>query len=515
MGSQFQFTTTLPRRRYAVGDYAHIDPDAIGKIIPIGYGTLTDIVPVEIDTTVNRYKILDQAVAEITQIRSQAGAVWPSSERVLVKDLDYTEYLSLAEFVLLKPAYVAGTTWFSIESDYAQSGTNYIELSRNVAAYAYGTSYEIDSGNTWQADVDDYDLLFVVYGKTSSSATEAVVATNTTPDATPKIGLKDAEPRTKIGQSFIPTVNCFITRITVYVTRHGTLTGKNIRATLYSDAGSTTIGPAGTWVSIGTGPSTLNPTFSERNEDVTLECDVKAPGTELAKVATILPDVITNVMGRASSRLDAAELANLSTDRDQVLKIFLKETMTFGDFIAKLESGQLWKLVPLQDGNYGTIVYETGAPANTLTVRDEDFLSFKMNYDSSQLKQAVTVFYDQNATSGDYLAVQVTSQVAKFFYLNESELTVETFLKTLADADQLADDYVARYEVPIITAIFEIHAKGIELLPGRDKVKLYRTRAPYTGGTLNGILMRIISLTKKPEDNVVAITAAIWGNSAT
>jgi hypothetical protein len=32
---------------------------------------------------------------------------------------------------------------------------------------------------------------------------------------------------------------------------------------------------------------------------------------------------------------------------------------------------------------------------------------------------------------------------------------------------------------------------------------------------MSGVPMRIVSLTKNPEDNVVTVTAAIWGGAAT
>jgi hypothetical protein len=512
MANKFQFTTTLPRHRYSLADYPNLDPDAVGKVIPIGYGTLTGLPPTKLDDTFiyrTQWKILDQALAEITAMHSATTAT-------MIKDVDYEEDLANGGFYLLKAAHLTPSTTyrFAIEADYGVSASNYMSLGRNNGAYADGVAYSINGAGTWSGDALGNDLLFEIYGKTALGATEILIYDNSATDATEDIGLKDSSLRTKVGQSFkTSAADVFITRIVVYGTVHGTLTDKNIRATLYNNT-LDQVGVPSQWVSTDDGLIEIG--FYPQNEDETLRCDVKAPGTELNKAATILPDVITSIMGRATSHLDSTELANLAADRDQVLAIYLSEVIQFGDFVAKLQAGQIWQLIPLQDGNWGTVVPETGEPANLLTLRDHDFLSFKMEYDSSIIKEAVTVFYDQDeADSTIYPGIQVTSQVARFFYLNETELTVETFLKVAADADALADSYIARYEVPVIKATFEIHGKGIELLPFRDKVKIYRTRAPYTGGTMNGVLMRIVSLTKNPEDNVVTITAAIWGNAAT
>ncbi len=503
---------TLPRRRFGTTDYPNLDPDATGRVIPVGYGTLVGIPATEIDTTTDRFKILDQAISELTAIRS-------ATKSPLVKDLDYTEALSTAEFTLLKPVYLVPTSTYyvAIDADYPESGTNYVSLQRNSNNYADGTSYTIDSSEAWTPDVDDYDLLFTVYGKQSASAAEEVIATNTTSDVA-DVGLKDAEARTRIGFSFMPSVTAYMTRVVVYITKHGTTTGYGLRATLYSDTAGTQLDQDGNRVLISSGVSSLNLTRPERNSDEVLECDVKAPGTEMNQAADILEDVIATVLGKSAAILDATELANLATHKTEVLRVFLSDQIEFRDFLAKLEAGQLWKFVPLPGDSplYGTVVPETGEPANLLTLRDHDFLSFRMEYDVKNLKQKQIVFYGQDpADAEDYPSVEVSSDVAKFFYMNEESQSTETFLSAKAAAETRAAAGLARYEVPIIRAIFEVHAKGVELVPWRDKVKLYRTRAPYTGGTLNGVLFRIVKLIKKPATGVVEITAEIWGNSAT
>jgi hypothetical protein len=501
--------TILPRRRYGIGDYPNLDPDAIGKIIPIGYGTFTELVPTEIDTTIHKWKIVDQAVDEITEIRS-------ATKDPLVKDIDYTEDLANGEFTLIFNTYISYIPtyyYFALEPDYDQSDTNYFGLSRNDDIYTEGKNYEIDDMGTWYADTNDRSILFTVYGKTSGDGPEVVLASNDSgDDPALELGLNDASAHRRIGQSFRSAYTGFITKITVWGTIHGSLTGKKLKATIYSDTGSTQVGNPSTWVAIATTTDIL---FNECNENEELTCDIKSPDPTMTKVADILDDLVTEVMDKSDALLDPTELGNLDTLRTEDLRIYLAETIEFGELLAKLEAGQMWKLVPLQDGSYGTIVYKTGEPGNTPHFYDHDFLSFKMELDASAIKQTVTVFYDQATPAGDYLAVQNSSQIARFFYLNESEHEVETYLKNLSDADDLASDYLARFETPIIRVIFEVHGWALDLLPGRDKVKITRARAAYAGGKLDGVLFRITKLVKKPETNVVEITAAIWGGAAT
>ena len=505
-------TVPLPKRCFQTADYPNVATAELGKRIPIGYGTLTGLVPFEIDTTTGKYKILDQPIHEITKIKS-------ATKDPLVVSLDYTEDLALAEFTLVTPAYLTNglTYYFAVECDYSQSGSNYVSIKRNVSAYSAGTSYAIDDGDGWHADPDDYDLIFTVSGKLTGGSGETPLAQNTATDSTPEYSLNVDLNTVKAGQSFSPTATGFVTKVAVTVTKHGTLTSKHLRVKIYSNTTGTQLVPDGAWVDIPVStPASAYLTIPERNENEVLECDVKAVDPELTKVADVLDDVVAHVMGKPHALLDATELANLDTDRTQDLKIYIDEETTFGDFVGKLEAGQMWKLVPLQDGTYGTIVYESGEPANTPHFRDHDFLSFKMEIDNSFLKQQVNVFYNQDETSRTvYPAASVSSDVAKFFYLNEESIDVETFLKDFAAADALADDYLARYEVPIIKVVFEVHGWALDLLPGRDKVKITRTRAAYTGGTLSGVLFRIIKLVKRPQTNVVEITAGIWAQSAT
>jgi hypothetical protein len=247
----------------------------------------------------------------------------------------------------------------------------------------------------------------------------------------------------------------------------------------------------------------------------TVECDVKAPGTEMNQAGDILEDVIETVLGRADGLLDATELANLETDKTEVLKIYLDDETTFGDVVAKLEAGQMWKLLPKQDGTYMPIVYETGEPANTPHFFDHDFLSFEMELDTSEIRRTINVNYDEDEETGDYLTRTASSDVAKFFYMEDRSLEISTFLTSGANADTLAAAYLARYEVPIITVVFTVHGWALDLLPGRDKVKITHTRAAYTGGTLAAVLFRIVKLVKNPATNTVEVTACVWGNSAT
>ena len=464
--------TTLPRRRYGTDDFPNLNPDAIGRVIPIAYGEFENLQPTEIDTTARTWKIVDQAVAEITRIAS-------ATKDPLIEGLDYTEDLAKAEFTLLfneRIDWIPANYWFSVEADYAVSDVNYFGMDRNESVYTDGLNYLIDSGDGWTSTADGRDILFHVLGKTSYESSEVTLASNLTGgDPGIEIGLKDDVSRTKIGQSFRSAYAAYVTKIIVYGVIHGNLSGKKLQCTVWSDVGITQVGNKTEWTIVD---ATTQMPVTESNENEELECDI-VTHDPMIDVADILPDVIENVMDKNPAILDATHLANLAADRVQPLEIFLREEIEFGDFVAKLEAGQLWKLIPKQDATYMTVVFEDGEPGNTPHFRDHDFLSFEMEHSVVDMRHIVNAFYAEDPTIGDYSAVQKTSDVARFFYMNEQSMDVETYLRDLADAEALASAYLARYEVPVITATFEVHGWALDLLPGRDKVKLTRARAPY------------------------------------
>jgi hypothetical protein len=502
----------LPRRRYNTSDYPYVSTANIGHVIPIGYGTFTDLVPIEINTNTHRYKIVDHAIATLSRVAT-------ATKDPLILDTDYFECLTVGEFRLnTNCKLIAGTTYyFSVSADYA-IGTDYIGMGQNFDLYADGVSYSVNGSSAWAPTVNA--LRFCLWGKQTIGGAEEIVASNTTDDEeTAALDLRDAAARTKVGQSFKVTVSSYPSKIHFYgITKTVTPPVGNVWVTLYEE-----VSPESTIGVLSEEKTVLQITGGEVelafNDSYTAgeptECDIVTHSPAVEHIADLLPDVIEHIMGKNPAILDATALANLATDRTQHVELHLADTITFGEFLAKLEAGQMWKLIPKQDGTYLTEVYEAGEPANTPHFRDDDFLSFKMELDVGSIKQAVTVFYNQDEVVGDFAAVQVSSQIARFFYMNESELEVETYLKDLADADALADSYLARFEVPIIRIVFEVHGWAVDLLPGRDKVKITRTRAAYAGGTLSGVLFRIEKLVKRPETNTVEITAAVWGNSAT
>jgi hypothetical protein len=501
----------LPPNRFTTDVYPFLDEEAVGKVIPIGYGTLTDLPATEINTGTHRWKIVGHALAEISAIRTEARGT-------LVSGREYEEDLANGEFTLLiNERFELGSLghiyYFALNGDWTPSVSNYIVVGLNNSNYADGQMYNINNSRGWNAGSPGDDVRFQLFGKASfDDAEDTLYIDNSADTSTAGAPMRDYATHQAIGQSFQAATMFFPTRIVISdVSVIGAPSG-NVWVTFYDAiAPENQFGPAARNLDV---TDTYDFTILESGDDEEPECDVKAPGTELDQVADILEDIVTTHLGKASSLLDASALANLATDRTETLKIYLGEETTFGDVVARLEAGQFWKLIPLNDGTYSTVVYESGEPANTPHFRDEDFLSFSLELDISQMRQSIVVQYDEQVGPTRSLEVQSSSDVAKFFYSNWESTTVETFLALQAEAADCGAAYGARYEVPIIKAVFEVHGWALDLPAGRDKVKLTRARAAYGAGALDAVLFRIIRLEKNPETDVVKVTAAIWGNAA-
>jgi len=227
--------------------------------------------------------------------------------------------------------------------------------------------------------------------------------------------------------------------------------------------------------------------------------------------ADMVEDLIVNRLGKSSSILNAVALLDFKTNRRQEIAAYIDSDTTFGDIVGKLESSLLFKFVPLHDGTYAPSVYADSDPVGITPPHffDEHFLSFSMRRDFSAVRSIVKAKYAETPDAQEFKVAEATSNVAKFVYGTEETLEVETYLTDGTDATTLAEDYLYMYETPPLEITFEVRGYGLDLLPGRNRVRITRTRATYAGGTLNGVLFRIVKITKKPGTASTEIVAVL------
>ncbi len=510
--------TIIPKTRYNTTDYPNLETDANradGAPIQIAIGDIHNITPVCINTVAQTFKVAGHAIDAVDAVRSGA--------ETLTLTTDYTVDLANGQITMTStPKVDANTTYYILfESDIAIDGANYLVFEENLGHYHPVTGAEFDGERLWYINGADVwadtgrGLYYDVYGKTSLDGEEEVLVQRYSKKYFTKTGhwdagalFRQAAAQTKVAQQFTTPATggpWYITRVLVNMTAVGALASTRITTASILNAAKAPVGAKSIRYDDPNGAGA----FPQRSEVTEIQCDIQGAekaGAMIDTVADALEYLVGTVLGKSATLLDATGLAALAAARTQKVKLFLDEGQEFQQILGKLESGQLWKLVQLLDSTYQPTVYAAGEPANTPHFKDEDYLSFKMWQDYSSVRQTVRVKYDQDA--GDqslFKSESVSSDYAHLFYLNEETLETETYLAAQAGATWLAGALSAMYAQPPLFAEFEVHGYGLDLIPGRDKVKLTRTRAAYAGGTLSAVLFRILRLQKRPATSTTVI----------
>jgi len=504
----------IPRKRYNTTDYPNLDPNADGQPIPLLFGHKSNIIPVCIDTTQLKYKICDENLGGLYSIESITA-----DGETLTPGSDYTEDLANCEFTLTgTPKLSASTTYyFVLEADFSIDGSNYLQVAGNTG-YADGQAFEIDGGGNWSAQ--SYDLVFEIYGKDDlDSGEEELKVRYVDWSGWGYRNFRDASARTRIAQSFTtPAGNDFyVTRIVLWFKPIGSPSGTARIAILsqYSPS-ETQVGSKSQQMGnkdiseFGDGGS-QSARFTLRSTPSEILVEAKgyknADSSLMTNVSDILKKVLNDVLDISDSNLDLTEFSNLKTKRTQELAIYLDSEMSFQEFVERLEASCLFKLIPTLDGKLAPIVFESGEPSGTPHLRDEYFVNFQMSQRVDTVKYNYKIKYDENPAKRTFSVYEITSDVAKYLYRNEETLEVETYLKKLTDAQNLASSLKSMYETPRLEVYFSDFGIGYNQVP-TEKVKLTRDRALYSSGQLSAVLFRIREISKR-SNGLVEVRAIL------
>ena len=517
----------LPKDHYNKTTYPLLDDIADGGFIPLAYGVLINIPMTCIDTVAARYKCAGHAIHDFMAVRTQNETLLPA---------DYTEYLADGELAIpgaVTPYLEVGTYWLVIEADLLEfpiSATDYILFTKWTKTGPEGSCYSIDGAGNWSEDTTHF-LHHLIFGRNALDREETrqtYVGENHLGSTFSQLALHDNQARTRIAQQFTVSTPFFLTRIVLDSMISGTCVGSisgNLIVKILSDTSpETQVGAQSKPYAFGTVvfycPNMMWPL---RSVDFSaLYCDIVGAtdgSNPILDGADMLEDLVVNRLGKAISILDSTALANFKAKRTQGIAAYIdSDDMTFGDIVGKLESSLLFKFIPPQDGTCAPTVYEDDSSGQVRPhFFDEHFLSFSMRRDFSAVRSIVKVKYEETPDSQEFKIAEAVSDVAKFVYGTEETLEVETYLSAYSsggvsddtDAVALAEDYLYMYETPPLEITFEIRGYGLDLIPGRNKVRITRTRAAYAGGALNDVLFRIVKITKKPGTASTEIVAVL------
>jgi len=499
-----------------------MDPAAEGQVIPERYGDLHNLVPVCIDLAVGKWKLNRRKIHAITAVR-EAG-------KTLISGTEYTPDLVNAEFTIgVTPVLQPSTVYyFVLESDYTINGTDYLGFGWGTdgGIYTGGTCYFIDGAGAWSDQ--SKDIQFRVYAKETLDGPEIRIIDNWVWGAwNYNAYLRKAAAQTRLAQSFTtPAAGgpWYLSRIQVEAKATGT--PSTSRTTLMSilsayNPTEVQVGVKSYRMENYTGEAN-RAYFPQRGAATDLTVDIEgietSGGALMTNVADIIQDIQANILDGDADALNAADLVALKAARTETLALNLDTETDYEPLVNKLETGQLWKYIPLLDGTIGLKYAASGEPAGTPHYRDEHFVSFRMRRVWSSIYERVKIKYAQDGGSGEFLVQEAEAIAAKYLYRNQRTLEVETFLTDAASALLLAQDYLgtstsgARKQYlsqPMVVVEFELAVGlGWELLPAM-KVKLTRERAMSATGALAGVLFYVLDVQKNGSSGAVTVTAIL------
>lgn len=511
---------TIPKYRFNSADDPGLDPNAEGLVVPERYGTITNIKPVCVDVATGRWRLCRRAIKSIDAIREAGKTLDPAAE--------YTTDLPNAEFTVGASVQLAGGTnyFFTLESGIAIDGVNYIGYGQQTdgSQYPDGTCYEIDAANNW---VDQgTDLQFRVFVKDALDATEYLLVDNMPWGAgwNWNAFLRKTAANTKLGQSFLTPAGgpWYLSRIQLEAAAFGTLDPARItRCTTLTNPGKVQIASKSYRLESYSGVADMA-YFPQRGAVSDLQVDIRgimnADTSLMTNLADIFADVYVEILDGTLAALDPAELAALKAARLEVLALDLSSEMDFEVLVGNLEAGQLWKMIPNNDGTFGFKFAASGEPAGTPHYYDVHVKNFKMRRARSSVYQRVKVKYGLETGTDQSLIAEAESAIAYFFYQSQRLLEVETCLTDVADATALATDYLGttvaagrrqHLQTPPVFAEFDLSAgNGWELFP-MWKVKLTLARAMSATGSLNGVLFRVLEVGKNPGSGDVHVVSIL------
>jgi hypothetical protein len=508
----------LPRKKYWTSEYPNLDPNAVGRPIPIAWGEIKNAPATCIDTSLMKFKLMDnygRAIKAVDQVRI--------GEDVLVSGVDYDADLNNAEITIAKtPVLEPNTTYyFVLESDYPINGIDYLRFAQGYA-YAHNR-YDIDGAGVWT--LQSYSLFFMVIVKDSLDGQPYVLIDNINVNWNGwnmLAHLRDTTARTRIGQKIVTPATggpwyLYDIKVDPRMAYGGPVgnppASRITKITVLSSYNPDVQVGSKSYRMEDYPPAMCDGYYPQRSVEGDVKVDFKAvmnaDASLMENVADILKDSYVTILGGSESALDSAALAALKAARTEKLNPWLDEEVQYREFLDKLEGGQFFKFLPTLDWKFTVLYAQAGEPSGTIHFRDEDILSFRCFRKWSSIYQKVKIRYAENPGTNEWQVREAESNVAAYCYRVQRTLETETFLSADADGQACANEYRDLIEAPLRVVEFETAAgKGFGLIPWQ-KIKVTRARAEAPGGKLEGVLFRVLEAKQNPLSGHVTITAVL------
>jgi hypothetical protein len=261
-------------------------------------------------------------------------------------------------------------------------------------------------------------------------------------------------------------------------------------------------GAGGGWETIAHANEDLaNATFTIETKPVLGTTRVKVAfegyhsgGTLIDGAPEIVEDILLNQCGYAAADLNSTSFTNSKAASVYSLNVAIESEESALDVIEKICQSDL---AFFDEDGAGLLRYRTWEPAVTGTLpvlAKEDILDPpEIVEDTSQLYWKIRAGYSWLGETGDRLYTEASNTASKYKYNRSEHLTIDTYLRTKADADILAQrlNWITRAPSPIIS--LKLKAGIIDKTLGA-KIKVTLARAPVeTAGGFDERTFEIIS----------------------
>jgi len=531
----------IPRNHFWTANYPNLDPNAEGQVMALSWGTIKNLVPVCRDTVALVYQFNDGAVKAIDKVVADGVELEGGG-------IGYTDQGDGSIILGGTPKLEPDTDYFLvIESDYPINGDAYniIACSDPWGAETYDTHpesgviylgwWEQDELGVWTDAGGTKSINLYIRGSATVGGPSNRWLTFPMDDFSLKeqtytVELRDTVAHTRIAQKFHTKASwstvCYVNKVKLEMKKHsdhGNYLPDTRITKVYFMSVSGVDGSPDAQIGIKSDPMPFRvhtggtAVFPQKGAPSEIRVDfrgrTKAGDVLIETVADFVSDAYVNVL--KGKLADLGDLTDLQT-LPQVLAIPLEEEIAFGSLIDKLTAGQNFQMVSNLDGTFKFKVFVAGEPAGVLELFDEDMHEFKSYRKSSGcVFGRVRVGYDKDLTLGEFKFAEALSDIAPLVYKNEETLLFETYLSSAVDAQALAVARLTYVEASArIISFFLSGAKGYDLTPG-DKIKVYRTRADYAGGSLNGILFRVLSISPALSSDTLSVVAQLDSQTCT
>jgi hypothetical protein len=259
---------------------------------------------------------------------------------------------------------------------------------------------------------------------------------------------------------------------------------------------------------LANGEFTLTAFFDDQSDTIAVDAQGKTVAAAyITKGADIAKDILKSYLPFLDVDLDLQSFTDTNNVRTHPLAIYLDTDTGSRLVLQTVGRSTIAFLTPTEDGKLSFIAYEPTVETGTLELHDADYWAdWKVQKDHKFVKRKIIIKFDRNPGTQEFKAVERENADVFKKYGIKAVLSLETYVKNLADATTICKGIRDMCSKPITVAETTFGMKGFKLFPTR-KVILNRERAADVTGAFTAKVFRVRSVAKDSSSESTHIVA--------